>query len=59
MKVLAIDLSYISLRNCNNKDTGLIIFVTFGGTSSVRSYDFDNVDDSIFVEPDLSQYEIK
>lgn len=42
-----------------DKDTGLIVFVTFGGTSSVRSYDFDNVDDSIFVEPDLSQYEIK
>ena len=41
------------------KDTGLFIKDIEGETITEKEYEFDNVDDSIFVEPDISQYTIK
>ena len=41
------------------KDTGLLTKSMVAGVTSERSYEFDNVDDSIFVEPDISQYTLK
>ncbi len=38
------------------KDTGLFIKDIEGETITEKEYEFDNVDDSIFVEPDISQY---
>jgi hypothetical protein len=40
------------------KDTGLLVKTTGDGVTE-REYEFDNVDDSIFVEPDISQYTLK
>ena len=42
-----------------DKDTGLCVKLITKDTTSEREYEFDNVDDSIFTEPDISQYEIK
>lgn len=41
------------------KDTGLYVKSIIDTTSSEREYEFDNVDDSIFAEPDISQYTLK
>ncbi len=41
------------------KDTGLFIKDIEGETITEKEYEFDNVDDSIFVEPDISQYTLK
>lgn len=41
------------------KDTGLYIKSIFGNNVSEREYEFDNVEDSIFIEPDISQYKIQ
>ena len=41
------------------KDTGLLIKSITNEQISEREYEFDNVDDSIFEEPDISQYTIK
>ncbi len=41
------------------KDTGLYLKRIDEGITSEREYEFDNVDDSIFVEPDISQYTLK
>ena len=41
------------------KDTGLFIKDVEGETITEKEYEFDNVDDSIFVEPDISQYKIQ
>lgn len=40
------------------KDTGLLIKDVTNGIVSEREFEFDNVDDSIFIEPDISEYEI-
>ena len=40
------------------KDTGLLVKTIEGKTVSEREQEFNNVDDSIFVEPDISQYTI-
>lgn len=40
-----------------DKDTGLYLKTVEEGRITEREYEFDNVDDSIFVEPDISQYE--
>lgn len=42
------------------KDTGLVIRAdsNLNLRSTTRRYEFDNVEDSIFTEPDLSEYEI-
>ena len=41
------------------KDTGLYIKSNFDNLITEREYEFDNVDDSIFSEPDLSKYTLK
>ena len=41
------------------KDTGLLVKIIEGTIVSEREQEFDNVDDSIFVEPDISQYKIQ
>ena len=42
-----------------DKETGLFLKSTATDDVVEREYEFDNVDDSIFVEPDISQYKIK
>lgn len=39
-------------------ETGLRIKVSNGNYETTYEYEFDNVDDSIFIEPDISEYEI-
>ena len=41
------------------KDTGLLVKTIEEGTVSEREQEFNNVDDSIFVEPDINQYTVK
>ena len=41
------------------KETGLYVKGMINSTTVERIYEFDNVDDSIFLEPDISQYNIK
>ena len=41
------------------KDTGLYFKTVDEGRTSEREYEFDKVDDSIFVEPDISQYKLE
>ena len=41
------------------KETGLVRKIILDDQISMREYNFENVDDSIFVEPDISQYKIK
>lgn len=38
------------------KDTGLYIKSIMGSNVTDREYEFDNVEDSIFIEPDISEY---
>ena len=42
-----------------DKETGLFVKSTETGNIVEREYKFNDVDDSIFVEPDISQYKIK
>ena len=42
-----------------DKETGLFVKTNESGIDNEREYEFDNVDDSIFEEPDISQYTIK
>ena len=41
------------------KETGLCLKNYTGGAQNQRSYEFDNVDDSIFVEPSMGEYKIE
>jgi len=41
------------------KDTGLYVKSTFGDQVSERTYEFNNIEDSIFTEPDISKYKIQ
>ena len=41
------------------KDTGLLVKIMEGTTVSEREQEFNNVDDSIFVEPDINLYTIE
>ena len=40
------------------KETGLVLKTNFGTIDSKREYEFGTVQDEIFVEPDISQYEL-
>ena len=40
------------------KDTGLVIKNDADDSISAREYEFNNVEDSIFIEPDISQYQV-
>ena len=42
-----------------DKDTGLMIKSVTNDIVSDREYEFNNVDDSIFIEPDISEYTIQ
>lgn len=42
-----------------DKDTGLLTKTVMNDIVSEREYEFNNVQDSIFVEPDISQYTLK
>ena len=41
------------------KDTGLYTKTIEGNNITEREYKFDTIDDSIFIEPDISQYDLK
>lgn len=41
------------------KNTGLYVKSIIDESNSEREYEFDTVDDSIFSEPDISQYTLK
>lgn len=40
------------------KDTGLFVFSDIDNMTSKREYEFENVSDDIFVEPDITQFTI-
>lgn len=42
-----------------DKDTGLVIKSQFGDTISEKEYEFGNVNDEVFVEPDIKEYEVR
>ena len=42
-----------------DKDTGLMIENITNDQISVREYEFNNVDDNIFIEPDINEYTIQ
>ena len=42
-----------------DKETGLFVKTTQNGTTTEREYEFNNVQDSIFIEPDIGQYKLK
>ncbi len=41
-----------------DKETGLVIRTHFGNIISEREYEFGNVQDEMFIEPDLKEYEV-
>lgn len=41
------------------KDTGLYVKTIGNNRTMEREYEFNNVDDSMFIEPDISQYTLK
>lgn len=41
------------------KETGLLIKTIEGDITMEKEYEFDNVEDSIFIKPDMSQYILK
>ena len=41
------------------KDTGLLLKDNTDGVVYEREYEFNNVDDSVFIEPDISEYTIQ
>lgn len=41
------------------KDTGLLLKQTIDDITTQKEYQFNNVDDSIFIEPDISQYTLQ
>ena len=40
------------------KDTGLVVKAVFGDEVIDRNYEFDNVDDEVFVEPNIGEYKL-
>ena len=42
-----------------DKETGLVMKSVIDNTEKIIEYSFDNVDDSIFVEPDISEYTLQ
>lgn len=59
--------NFMSLTSLNSEDsetiidknTGLLVKLTYGEEQSEKEYKFDSVDDSIFMEPDISEYTLK
>ena len=52
-------LSYDKQTVYIDKDTGLSVKNEIDKIVTEREYEFNNVEDSIFVEPDISQYTLK
>ena len=42
-----------------DKDTGLCMKMVIDSETYEREYEFDNVSDDIFVEPDINQYTLQ
>ncbi len=42
-----------------DKDTGLYLKTIEGERTTSREYEFENVDENIFIEPDISEYTLK
>ena len=42
-----------------DKETGLFVKSTEAGIVNEREYEFNMVEDSIFTEPDISEYKLK
>ena len=42
-----------------DKETGIFVKSIEAGIVNEREYEFNTVDDSIFTEPDISQYTLK
>ena len=42
-----------------DKETGLLVKTKEAGIISEREYEFDKIENSIFIEPDISQYTLK
>ena len=49
----------ISVFKCNKWLCNLFVKTTEAGIVNEREYEFDKVQDAIFIEPDISQYNIK
>ena len=41
------------------KETGLLLKQTTDDITTEKEYEFNNVEDSIFIEPDISQYTLQ
>ena len=41
-----------------DKDTGLVIFKNTDGELTEKEYEFNNVEDSIFIEPNIGEYKL-
>jgi hypothetical protein len=57
--VSSMALTYDSEQAYIDKETGLVVKLVGSNSTSEREYEFDNVDDSIFVEPDIGQYTLQ
>lgn len=55
----SLSLTFEGAETYIEKDTGLYLKTIEGDRTTERKYEFDKVDDSIFVEPDISQYTLK
>lgn len=53
-----LDAAYDTLEVYIEKATGLVLKANFGTINSEREYEFNTVQDEIFVEPDISKYEL-
>ena len=57
--ISATPLSFEDAEIYIEKDTGLFVKMIEGNVTTEREYKFDNVDDKIFTEPDISKYNLK
>ena len=55
----SLSLTFEGAETYIEKDTGLYLKTIEGDRTTERKYEFDKVDDSIFIEPDISQYTLK
>ena len=63
-ELIAKKINYIGESTENNeiyieKDTGLYVKSSNGTSTAEREYEFDNVSDEVFEEPNLEGYEIR
>lgn len=53
-----LDAAYGTSEVYIEKDTGLVLKINFGTIGSEIEYEFGTIQDEIFVEPDINQYEL-